>query len=170
VIKLDSYDLKILSAVQRDGRISKSALAEAIGLSPSPSWTRLKRLEEAGVIAAYQARISLRTIAPFAAVFVEVTLKVHKHVAFQHFEERIKATDEIVSCDAVGGGIDYMLKVVTRDIDSYQRLIDRLLEQDIGIDRYFSYIVTRAVKEDSGKAFHTLLNTTSLAPHSAVSA
>lgn len=160
MLKLDNYDLKILSAVQRDGRISKSALAEAIGLSASPSWTRLKRLEEAGVIVAYQAKISFRTITPFASVFVEVTLKAHKHVAFQHFEECMKRTDEVVSCDAVGGGIDYMLKVVTRDIDSYQRLIDRLLEDDIGIDRYFSYIVTRAVKEDSGKALQSLLSAT----------
>jgi Lrp/AsnC family transcriptional regulator of ectoine degradation len=164
VLKLDNYDLKILSTVQRDGRISKSALAEAIGLSASPCWTRLKRLEEAGVIVAYQAKISFRTITSFAAVFVEVTLKSHKHIAFQNFEERIKTTDEVVSCDAVGGGIDYMLKVITRDIDSYQRLIDQLLEDDIGIDRYFSYIVTRAVKEDSGKALHTLLNI--MTPHS----
>lgn len=162
MLKLDNYDLKILSAVQRDGRISKSALAEAIGLSPSPCWTRLKRLEEAGVISAYHAKISLRAITPFAAVFVEVTLKAHQHVAFQHFEERIKAIDEVKSCDAVGGGIDYMLKVITRDIDAYQRMIDRLLQEDIGIDRYFSYIVTRSIKEDSENLLKTLLGTASL--------
>jgi DNA-binding Lrp family transcriptional regulator len=73
-------------------------------------------------------------------------LKQHRYEDFQRFETAIRGVEEIVECYATGGGIDYLLKVVAPDIDAYQRLIDRLLLAEIGIDRYFTYIVTRAVK------------------------
>jgi Lrp/AsnC family transcriptional regulator, regulator of ectoine-degradation genes len=73
-------------------------------------------------------------------------LKQHRYEDFQRFETAIRQVDEVVECYATGGGIDYLLKVTAPDIDSYQRLIDRLLLAQIGIDRYFTYIVTRVVK------------------------
>lgn len=147
-MKLDAIDLRILEAVQQDGRITKLALAERVGLSATPCWVRLKRLEEAGIIAGYHARLALRRIAPIAGVIVQVTLANHRQADFDRFEQAIAARPEVVACWAVGGGVDYMLKVVARDIDAYQRLIDQLLADQIGIERYFSYIVTRTVKEE----------------------
>ena len=156
-MKLDPIDLKILAAIQRDGRITKLALAEKVGLSPTPCWTRLRKLEKAGLIAGYHARINLRSVAPTAVVMVEVTLGAHRQADFDRFERAIRAIPEVVACWALGGGVDYLLKIMTRDIDAYQRLVDDLLEQEIGIARYFTYIVTRAVKEEDALPLETLL-------------
>lgn len=148
-MKLDAIDLRILDAVQRDGRITKLKLAEVAGLSPTPCWLRLRRLEQAGLIAGWQARLNPRRVAAFATVLVEVTLANHRQADFDRFERAVGAMEEVIACWSVGGGVDYFLKVVARDIDAYQRLIDRMLAAEIGIDRYFTYIVTKAVKEDA---------------------
>ena len=147
-MKLDAIDLRILDAVQKDGRITKLKLAEVAGLSPTPCWLRLRKLEQAGIIAGWQARLAPRRVAPFATVLVEVTLANHRQADFERFERAVAGMEEIISCWSVGGGVDYFLKLVTKDIDTYQRLIDRMLAAEIGIDRYFTYIVTKAVKED----------------------
>jgi Lrp/AsnC family transcriptional regulator of ectoine degradation len=146
-LRLDAIDLRILDAIQRDARITKLALAEKVGLSPTPCWMRLRKLEKAGVIQGYHARLDMRAVAPVATVLMEVTLGNHRQADFDRFERAVRAAPEVVACWSVGGGIDYMLKVVARDIDGYQRFVDGLLEREIGIDRYFTYIVTRTVKE-----------------------
>ncbi|MGR3322636.1 MAG: Lrp/AsnC family transcriptional regulator [Pseudooceanicola sp.] len=143
---LDKRDLAILRAVAANGRITKAALAEEVGLSPSPCWTRLKRLEESGLIESYGARISLRRFAPHVVVFVTVELAEHNAATFQGFERAIARQDEVTACWALGGGFDYLLQIITRDIESYQTLIDDLLEARIGVVRYFSYVVTKQVK------------------------
>jgi Lrp/AsnC family transcriptional regulator of ectoine degradation len=148
LMKLDDIDLRILAAVQQNGRITKLRLAELAGLSPTPCWLRLRKLEQAGLIQGYHARLAPRRIAPIATIIVEVTLANHRQSDFDRFEQTIAATPEITACWSVGGGVDYFLKVMTRDIDAYQRLIDGLLTANIGIDRYFTYIVTRSVKDD----------------------
>ena len=88
---------------------------------------------------------------------VEVTLGSHRQADFDRFERAVRDVEEIVACWAVGGGVDYLLKIVTRDIDAYQRLVDALLEREIGIDRYFTYIVTRTVKEGDAVSVVSLL-------------
>ena len=147
--RLDAIDLKILDAVQRDGRITKLALAEQVGLSPTPCWVRLHRLEKAGIISGYHARVAIRTVLPVATVLLEVSRGSHRQADFDRFERVVREVPEIVACWSVGGGVDYVLKVMARDIDAYQRLIDGLLEREIGIDRYFTYIVTKTVKEET---------------------
>ncbi|WP_287305223.1 Lrp/AsnC family transcriptional regulator [Mesorhizobium sp.] len=147
-MKLDQIDLKILDAVQRDGRITKLALADKVGLSPTPCWMRLRKLEKAGIVSGYHARVAMRAVAPVATVLMEVTLASHRQADFDRFERVIRDVPEIVACWSVGGGVDYLLKVMARDIDAYQRLVDALLEREIGIDRYFTYIVTKTVKEE----------------------
>ena len=149
MLKLDDRDLKILSILGREGRISKAELAKRVNLSAAPTWERLKRLEDAGIIAGYRAAVELRKLAPHVTVFMAAELESHRAEDFQAFERVLSPLDEVVACWAVGGGVDYILKVVTRDIDAYQRLVDGLLEREIGIDRYFTYIVTRTVKEDA---------------------
>jgi Lrp/AsnC family transcriptional regulator of ectoine degradation len=148
-VKLDPLDLKILAILQREGRVTKAALAERIGLSPTPCWLRLKRLEASGIVTGYHARLSLRPLGWSAMVLMEVTLERHGQADFDRFERAVRAVPEIVGCWAVGGGIDYLLRILTRDIDAYQRLVDSLLESEIGIDRYFTYIVMKTVKDDA---------------------
>jgi Lrp/AsnC family transcriptional regulator of ectoine degradation len=157
-MKLDELDIKILAALQREGRMTKLKLAETINLSPTPCWERLRRLEQAGIISGYHARLDLDKLARATLVLVEVTLKRHQHADFQRFETAVRDVPEIVECYATGGGLDYVMKVVARDVDAYQRLIDRLLIEDIGIDRYFTYIVTKPVKQSAGLPLDKLLD------------
>lgn len=145
--RLDVFDLKILAVIQREGRITKLALAERVGLSPTPCWTRLKRLEDAGIISRYEARIDMRLVSAFTTVLVEITLGQHRQADFDRFERVVREAPEVLACWSVGGGVDYILKIATPGVDAYQRLIDGWLEREIGIQRYFTYIVTRTVKE-----------------------
>ncbi len=147
--KLDKTDLRILAALQRDGRMTKLRLAQAVNLSPTACWERLRRLERSRVILGYSVRVDRARIAPESTVLVEVTLKSHTNADFERFEAAVRRQPEIVACDATGGGIDYLLRVVTRDIPSYQALMERLLDRGLGIDRYFSYIVTKRIKDDA---------------------
>ena len=116
--RLDAIDLKILATLQSEGRITKAALAEAVNLSPTPCWERLKRLERSGLIRGYHAEIDLEKLGALATILVEIVLKQHRYEDFQRFESAIRKVDEMVECHATGGGIDYLLKVIAPDIDS----------------------------------------------------
>jgi Lrp/AsnC family transcriptional regulator of ectoine degradation len=146
MLKLDDRDLKILAILSEEGRLSKAELAKRVNLSAAPCWERLKRLEEAGVITGYHAEIALKRIAPHVVVFMAVELESHRSEDFQAFERAVQPLDEIVACWAVGGGFDYILQVVTVDIDAYQRLVDHLLEARVGLARYYTYVMTKPVK------------------------
>jgi Lrp/AsnC family transcriptional regulator, regulator of ectoine-degradation genes len=146
-IKLDDRDIKILSILQREGRIPKAALAERVNLTPTPCWERLKRLEDAGIIESYGARISMRAFGPLTVVFVEIELESHQAEDFARFEAAIGKIDQIVECWAVGGGIDYMLKIIMPDLEAYQQLIGDMLAAKIGVNRYYSYVVTMPIKD-----------------------
>jgi len=142
--KLDRIDLKILAQLQKSGRITNVELADAVGLSPSPCLTRVKRLEQAGYITGYGAQINLHKLGEFLTVFTEVTLQDHKSTDFARFEAKIRTVDEIIECHLVSGGYDYLLKFVTPGVSHYQALIEYLLESNIGIEKYFSYIVIKS--------------------------
>jgi Lrp/AsnC family transcriptional regulator, regulator of ectoine-degradation genes len=146
VIRLDRYDLAILRILERDGRITKSKLAEEVNLSISPAWERVRKLEESGVIRGYRADVDWIGALKVSRIVVEVTLSRHTAPDMRRFEDRIGAADEVTQCYATGGGVDYVLHVMARDIDHYQRFIDSLLMEDLGIERYFTYIVTKVVK------------------------
>lgn len=145
-MKLDKFDIKILHILQQDGRITKSNLAHAINLSVSPCWERVKRLEQAGVIEGYGARINPDAVIKLNTVLVEITLGQHDVQSFQRFERAMQACDDVKECWATGGGIDYIVRLGVTDIDYYQRLIDRWLTDDLGIKQYYTYIVTKQVK------------------------
>lgn len=145
-MRLDQYDLKILQILSEQGRITKSSLAEAINLSISPCWERVKRLEKAGVIEGYGARINTDILMSRSPVMLEVSLKYHSAPAFDKFEMMVQAADEVVECYATGGGVDYILKIMCASIEQYQALIDSWLSADLDIERYFTYIVTKTVK------------------------
>lgn len=146
MLKLDDRDLKILAVLQTEGRITKTELASRVNLSPTPCWERLKRLEDAGVIEGYGANIALNAFGPLSIVFMEAELSSHRAEDFKRFEDAVAAIPEIVECWAVGGGIDYVIKFACADIDAYQRRVDRMLEADVGLRRYFTYVVTKPVK------------------------
>ncbi|HEX7761680.1 MAG TPA: Lrp/AsnC family transcriptional regulator [Caulobacteraceae bacterium] len=142
--KLDRIDLKILAQLQKSGRITNVELADAVGLSPSPCLTRVKRLEQAGYITGYGAQINLQKLGEFLTVFTEVTLHDHKSTDFARFESRVRNIDEIIECHLVSGGYDYLLKFVTPGVAHYQSIIEEMLEGGLGIEKYFSFIVIKS--------------------------
>lgn len=143
-LKLDRIDLKILYELQKDGRITNVDLADAVGLSPSPCLLRVKRLQKAGYITGYSAQVDLAKLGDTLLVFTEVTLADHRREDFRRFERTIERFDEIVECHLVSGGYDYLLKFVTRGIVHYQEVVETLLEMNIGIEKYFSYVVLKS--------------------------
>lgn len=144
-LKLDRIDLRILTHLQQNGRVTNVDLADAVGLSASPCLMRVKRLEKAGYITGYAAQIQLQKLGDTLMVFTEVTLADHRATDFARFEAAIRKVDEIVECHLVSGGYDYLLKFVTRSVGDYQALMERLLDLQIGIEKYFSYIVIKSV-------------------------
>jgi len=145
--KLDERDIQILSILQEEGRITKTALADRLNLSLTPSWDRLQRLEEEGIIESYGARLSSPFLKNFHLVITEVELESHKEGEFARFEEAIMSFDEVLSCWSVGGGLDYILKVLVKDVSDYQDFLKKVLKADIGLRRYFSYAVLDKIKD-----------------------
>lgn len=145
-IKLDATDVRILCVLQGHGQLSKSKLAEIVGLSPTPCWTRLTRLKKAGLIRSYHAEIALMLIVEITKVVVTVSLKSHRKTDFEKFEGYILHTPEVTDCISTGGGMDYVMTVVTTSLPVFQALMEAMLEADLAIDRYMTYIVTRQIK------------------------
>ena len=145
--KLDERDIQILSILQEEGRITKTALADRLNLSLTPSWDRLQRLEEEGIIESYGARLSSPFLKNFHLVITEVELESHKEGQFARFEDAILGFDEVLSCWSVGGGLDYILKILVKDVSDYQDFLKRVLKADIGLRRYFSYAVLDRIKD-----------------------
>jgi DNA-binding Lrp family transcriptional regulator len=138
---LDQYDIKILVHLQREGRCSNVELAAAVGLSESPCLSRTKRLQEIGIIRGYGADIALEKLGSHVIVFSEVTLRNHRVSDFRKFEEGAGKYREIVECYNISGGYDYLLKIVAPSVSYFQALMERLLEDDIGIEKFSSRIV-----------------------------
>ncbi|AUQ64867.1 Lrp/AsnC family transcriptional regulator [Phaeobacter inhibens] len=143
---LDATDIRILSAVQKHGQLSKTKLAEIVNLSPTPCWARLTKLKAAGFIRGYHADVALDRVCDFTQVVVTVSLTHHRKSDFDRFEAHIRKLDEVTECIATGGGMDYVMKVFTPSLAAFQELMETLLAAELGIDRYMTYIVTRHVK------------------------
>jgi len=149
-MKLDDRDLKILSVLQSEGRITKTELARRVNLSPTPCWERLKKLEDGGVIEGYGARISAKILEPHCLFFMQAEITSHQARDFERFERAVKNIPQVIECWAVGGGIDYILKFACKDVEAYQNLVDGLLQADTGLKRYYTYVVTKPVKGSTG--------------------
>ncbi|MBL8267997.1 Lrp/AsnC family transcriptional regulator [Steroidobacter sp.] len=156
-MKLDRFDIKILEALQEDGRLPTARLAERIGLSASPTWERVKRLEEAGILRGYHADIAADRLPQLTQVLVTVTLESHRAQDFKRFETAVAKASHIVACWAVGGDIDYVLMFAVADVSSYQQAVDETLTADLAVRQYWSYIVTKPIKPFAGLPIGHLL-------------
>ena len=143
---LDSTDIRILSAVQQHGHLSKTRMAEIVNLSPTPCGDRLNRLKAAGYIRGYHADVALDRITDFTQVVVTVSLGSHRREKFDRFEAYIGKLDEVTDCVATGGGMDYVMTTITPTLAAFQKLMDDMLGADLEIERYMTYIATRQVK------------------------
>lgn len=145
-VVLDAVDIRILSAVQQHGQMSKNCLAELVNLSATPCWLRLTKLKKMGLITGYRGQVAVDKVIDLTRVFLTISLKSHKKSDFDRFEKRMQSIDEVVECFATGGGIDYVVKVVTTSLSDFQILIQALLDEELGIDRYYIYVVTKEIK------------------------
>jgi len=155
--KLDRIDINILVHLQKDGQLTNVQLAQHVGLSPSPCLQRVKRLEQAGYITGYGARINLAKLTETITVFTEVTLSDHRRNDFVKFESSIRNIEELMECHLLSGGYDYLLRFVTRNVNHYQQIIEDLVDRNIGIEKYFSYIVLKSPIVKTGLPIWTLL-------------
>jgi DNA-binding Lrp family transcriptional regulator len=140
---LDKFDIRILVHLQREGRCSNVDLAAAVGLSESPCLLRTKRLQEIGVIRSFGADVALEKLGSHVIVFSEVTLGSHRPHDFRKFEAGAEKYGEIVECYNISGGYDYLLKIVVPSIGYFQALMERLLDDNIGIEKFASRVVLR---------------------------
>ena len=145
-ISLDATDIRILSALQHHGNLSKTKLAEVVNLSATPCWIRLGKLKKSGFINSYSANISLKNFVDVTNVIVTISLSNHRKSDFDNFEKYIKGLDEITECISTGGGTDYIIKVITPDLKSFQKLMNEMISNDLKIDKYMTYIVTKEIK------------------------
>ncbi|HLI10289.1 MAG TPA: Lrp/AsnC family transcriptional regulator [Alphaproteobacteria bacterium] len=155
--KLDRLDVKILATLQASGRITNIELAETVGLSATPCMQRVKRMEAAGYIRSYHALLDIDRLCANLIVFTEITLRNHRREDFLRFEREIARIPQIQNCFLVTGGYDYLAQFIARDILDYQLIIEGLLEQDLGIERYFSYVTIKQVKHSVGYPLPQLL-------------
>lgn len=130
-IKLDATDRKILEILQNDSNITNAQLAKEIGLSPAPTLERVNKLEGAGVIKSYHAVIDPASVNLGVSTFVMATLKGHNKENIEKFVAAINEIDEVIECHHITGAGDFILKLVSTDITSYQQL---MLEKVSNID------------------------------------
>lgn len=143
--KLDRIDINILAQLQANSSMTNVRLAEAVGLSPSPCLQRVKRLEKAGFITGYRAQISVNRLTESVIIFTEVTLADHRKDDFKRFEREIAKIENLQEMHLVSGGYDYLLKFTVRNMIHYQDIISDVLEKNIGVEKYFSYIVIQTL-------------------------
>ncbi len=146
---LDAIDVKILSALQRDGRMTIQKLAGLVGLSARPCLERVRRLQAAGIIAAIQAVIDLDLLSKPLTVFAELSLT--RQARQERIEARLKAIDEAVESWEITGASDYLVRFVCEDLSRYEALTNELLrDRRLGIARLVSHIVLRPISRFAG--------------------
>lgn len=158
-MNIDRLDLKILSCLQQDARMSTARLAERIGLTPSPTFKRIRDLEGAGLLRGYRAELAVECLPPLARWIVSVSLANHRMQDFRHFEAAVARAPEVVACWAVGGDVDYMLHLVVLNADAEQGrpALETILGTDLGISRCRTQVVGRSIKSYVGLPLEQLI-------------
>lgn len=141
---LDQIDWKILRKLQRDGRASNVELADCVGLSPSPCSVRVRRLEQSGYIAGYQAIIDIPKITPVVYIFAEFHLIEKTRPYCTKFEMALKKFEHIIEFHMMSGSCDYLVKFMVKNIEEYQSIVERLVDMDAGIRKYSSHVVMKS--------------------------
>ncbi|KZL27899.1 Lrp/AsnC family transcriptional regulator [Pseudovibrio sp. WM33] len=149
-VQLDAADRKILQVLQTEGRLSNTELAEKVGMSTSPCWRRVRRLEQEGVISNYAARLDRKTLG--LGVFVVVMIQIDAHNAEQavEFEKAVLKLEQVIACYSVGGGVDFVLQVVCEDLDAYAEFSMNTLRRLPGIKAMESNFVLKELKPLTG--------------------
>jgi Lrp/AsnC family transcriptional regulator len=146
---MDSIDKKILKILQEDCMISYKEIATSIGLSYNPTYERIRRMEEEGIIKSRVAILDPKKIGVHLFVYCNITLKEQSKKSLIDFEKRIKTIPEIIEAVSITGVYDYMLKIAIRDIDAYNSFIMNKIANIPNIGQYHSNIVMSVVKDET---------------------
>ncbi|MFO1393364.1 MAG: Lrp/AsnC family transcriptional regulator [Steroidobacteraceae bacterium] len=146
-MNLDNFDIAILRALQGDARMSLQELSGQVGLTSSPCWTRMRRMEEAGVIEGYSVRVNAEKIGLPDTVIVQVTLDSHSDAALREFGQALEAIPEVLEAFLVSGDYDYYIRIAVKDTRDYERLLRERLYRIPGIRHSKSSFVLRSLKQ-----------------------
>ena len=156
--QIDGIDAKILHLIQNNAALSVADIADSVGLSSSPCWRRIKRMEELGIIQERVTILNRKELGLDFEVFVAVKLALPNRVNMEKFEKAISKMPEVVQCAVVTGAVDFMLRVVTKDMHAYDDFLrEELLNLDL-ISDVQSRIVIRQAKETSALPLNLISN------------
>ncbi len=145
--KLDKIDLKILRILQENSKITNLDLSKKIGLSPAPTLERVKKLESTNIIESYHAKVNPEKIGLNVGTFVLVTLAWNKENALENFIEKLNKIDEVTEAYIITGDGDFLLKIITKDIPSYEQLLFKKLSQIEEVERLKTFMTLSKVKK-----------------------
>ncbi|TAD75920.1 MAG: Lrp/AsnC family transcriptional regulator [Sphingomonadales bacterium] len=143
---MDRIDRKILELLGQDSRLTGEQLGEQVGLSPSAAHRRVKALEESGAILGYRARLSRAARGNPSTVFVQVTLTDQRQATMLGFEEALARTEQVAEAYLMSGPSDYLIKVLVRDDESYERIHREILSALPGVQRLVSQFTIRTLE------------------------
>ena len=153
MIELDPIDRKILDELTADARITIAELARRVSLSKTPVAARIRHLEEIGLITGYRAVLSPLRLGLSHVTFVEVRLSDTRERALQAFNEAVRKIPEVEECHMIAGGFDYLLKVRSRTIEDYRRIMVESLSSLPNVHSTSTYVAMEAVVEGNAVGF-----------------
>jgi Lrp/AsnC family transcriptional regulator len=143
---LDRYEKRILALLQEDASLSTSAIAEKVGLSSSPCWRRIDRLEREGFIKRRVALVDRKKIGLNAHIFAQIKLNAHGRANLDEFSAAIRAFPEVLDCYVLMGAVDFLIRVVATDIEAYERFFFDRLSQLPGVQEVNSTVALSEIK------------------------
>ena len=143
--RIDATDIAILSELQKNGKIKNVDLAEKIALSPSPCLQRVKRLEKIGLIQGYGVKVAINKICDTIQVLTQFTIKNDTLEDRHLFQEAIVKYPEVMDCYLGSGGFDYQVRFICKNIEHYQTIIQAILDSEMKISKYHSYVVMKEI-------------------------
>lgn len=146
-MKIDKIDKKILEILQRNAKITNAQLSKEIGLSPAPTLERVRKLEAKGIISGYNAKLDMSKIGLGVSTFVMVTLKGHNKKNLVSFLDKIKNINNVIECHHITGSADFILKVVSENIESYQELMLETVSEIEVTDSLQSMVILSTFKD-----------------------
>lgn len=148
--ELEPIDIRILNSLQSDGRLTNQALSLAVGLSTSPCWRRVRQLEESGVIQNYTAVLDRRKIGLGVLAFVRVRIDSHSEAEAEEFSRDVMKLKEVVACYSIAGDSDFLLQVVSPDLETYADFAMTVVRRLPGIKEMQTTFVLKEIKPFKG--------------------
>ncbi len=149
-LNLDAIDLKLLAELQADGRITNVELASKVGLTAPPCLRRMRALEQAGIIQSYHAHVDPAAIGYNITVFAMVSLKSQAEDDLRAFEDHVRSLPDVRECHMLNGEIDFILKILAKDLQSFQELLTTQLTSAPNVNSVKTSLTIRTAKDEPG--------------------